>query len=68
MLLVLILIEWLLVQVMDEIMKSHVEVFAHNIQTTMHRKGLRTLFWHHGDVIDAFISEKKSKSRRSLAL
>lgn len=45
-------------------MKPHVTLFMYNILTTMQWKGLWTLFRYHGDVIDAFIPAKKSKSGR----
>ncbi|MBA0557673.1 hypothetical protein Golob_014726 [Gossypium lobatum] len=45
-------------------MKPYVTLFIYNIKATIHWKGLWTLFRYHGDVIDAFISAKKSKSLR----
>ncbi|MBA0819136.1 hypothetical protein Gohar_021591 [Gossypium harknessii] len=47
-------------------MKPHVTLLVYNIPMTMHWKGLWTLFRYHGDVIDAFIPAKKSKSGRKL--
>ncbi|KAK8583366.1 hypothetical protein V6N13_022072 [Hibiscus sabdariffa] len=39
-------------------------VFVHNLPERMHWKGLWTSLAHHGDVIDAFIPKKRSKSGR----
>ncbi|MBA0781616.1 hypothetical protein Gotri_002523 [Gossypium trilobum] len=47
-------------------MKPHFTLLVYNIPVTMHWKGLWTLFRYHGDVIDAFIPAKKSKSGRKL--
>ncbi|MBA0576412.1 hypothetical protein Golob_027475 [Gossypium lobatum] len=47
-------------------MKPHVLLLVYNIPVTMHWKGLWTLFRYHGDVIDAFIPAKKSKSGKKL--
>ncbi|KAH1091893.1 hypothetical protein J1N35_019150 [Gossypium stocksii] len=41
---------------------SPITVFVINISTSMHWKGLWKLFSYHGKVVDAFISEKTSKS------
>ncbi|KAL4342271.1 hypothetical protein GQ457_08G027490 [Hibiscus cannabinus] len=37
-------------------------VYVHNLSEKIHWKGLWTAFGHHGDVIDAFIPKKRSKS------
>ncbi|MBA0841008.1 hypothetical protein Goarm_003536, partial [Gossypium armourianum] len=42
--------------------KGPIIAFVHNIPMTMHWKGLWALFRYHGEVIDAFIPVKKSKS------
>ncbi|KAK5771082.1 hypothetical protein PVK06_047257 [Gossypium arboreum] len=43
---------------------SYITVFVFNIPMTMHWKGLWTLFSYHRKVVDAFIPEKTSKSRK----
>ncbi|KAK8684001.1 hypothetical protein V6N13_040039 [Hibiscus sabdariffa] len=37
-------------------------VFIHNLPEKLHWKGLWAAFGHHGDVLDAFIPLKRSKS------
>ncbi|KAK8644115.1 hypothetical protein V6N13_123430 [Hibiscus sabdariffa] len=37
-------------------------VFVHNLPERMHWKGLWASFGHHGDVLDAFIPNKRSRS------
>ncbi|MBA0809761.1 hypothetical protein Gohar_025384, partial [Gossypium harknessii] len=44
--------------------KNSIVVFVHNILVTTHWNGLWVLFRYHGEVIDAFILVKKSKSGR----
>ncbi|KAK8681629.1 hypothetical protein V6N13_054031 [Hibiscus sabdariffa] len=39
-----------------------VTVFVHNSPPKMHWKGLWATFAHHGDVVDSFIPQKKSRS------
>ncbi|PPR87864.1 hypothetical protein GOBAR_AA32825 [Gossypium barbadense] len=48
---------------MDESRSGYqITVFVFNIPATMHWKGLWALFSFHGNVVDAFIPKKKSKS------
>ncbi|MBA0671162.1 hypothetical protein Goklo_025397 [Gossypium klotzschianum] len=45
-----------------------ITLFVYNIQVSMHWKGLWALFPYHGNVIDAFILEKRSKNGNRLGL